>query len=114
MTMPVAFTADTFVDGSTAITAARLNNAETALTNHNASLRRTAANASGTATLVAGTVTVANTSVTTTSEIRLSYKQVGGTPGAVFINAKTAGTSFVIKSTSATDTGVIAWEIVQF
>jgi hypothetical protein len=70
--------------------------------------------ASGTATLVAGTVTVANTKITSTSVIRVHTRTPGGTQGAVFISALTAGTSFTIKSTSASDTSVIYYEVVTF
>jgi Right handed beta helix region len=68
---------------------------------------------SGTATLVGGTVTVANTSVTANSQIRLASQTPGGTPGALWVNAVTAGTSFVIKSTSGTDTSVVAYRIEE-
>lgn len=67
----------------------------------------------GTATLSAGTVTVSTTAVTANSIIAVSTKTVGGTPGALFINAITAGTSFVIKSTSGTDTSVVNWVILD-
>lgn len=65
----------------------------------------------GRAVLVAGTVTVANTNVKATSDIFLDIQIPGGTPGAVRVSARTAGTSFVITSTSATDTSTVAYEI---
>jgi len=67
----------------------------------------------GTAVLVAGTVTVANTSVTANSRILLTSNTDGGTPGFVRVSAKTAGTSFVITSSSGTDTSTIAYEIFE-
>jgi len=67
----------------------------------------------GTAVLAAGTVTVANTSVTANSQIFLTSQVNGGTPGFLRIGAKTAGTSFVITSSSGTDTSTVAWIIVE-
>lgn len=67
----------------------------------------------GTAVLVAGTVTVANTSVTANSIIMLTSQVNGGTPGFLRVTAKTNGTSFVITSSSGTDTSTVAWFIVE-
>lgn len=69
---------------------------------------------SGTATLVAGTVTVADTAITANSTIRLSRRSIGGTPGALYISALTAATSFAITSTNAADTSVVYYEIVTY
>jgi hypothetical protein len=67
----------------------------------------------GTATLVAGTVVVANTSVTATSRIFLTCQTPGGTVGALYVSARTAGTSFTITSTSGSDTSTVAYEIFE-
>mgnify|MGYP001576196577 FL=1 len=67
----------------------------------------------GVATLVGGTVTVSTTKVTANSRIFLTTQTVGGTIGTQYISARVAGTSFTITSTSATDTSVIAWQIVE-
>lgn len=69
----------------------------------------------GVATLVAGTVTVSNTKVTASSRIFLTIQSLGTvtTPKAIGITARTAGTSFTITSADATDTSVIAWQIVE-
>ncbi|MET9119948.1 hypothetical protein [Streptomyces sp. NPDC004528] len=67
----------------------------------------------GTAVLVAGTVTVSNTSVTANSRIQLTIQVPGGTVGSVYINARTAGASFVIKSTSASDTSTVGYVIYE-
>lgn len=67
----------------------------------------------GVSTLVAGTVTVSNTSVTANSRIFLTSQSDGGTPGFVRVSTRTAATSFVITSSSATDTSVIAWQIIE-
>ncbi len=67
----------------------------------------------GTAVLVAGTVTVANTSVTANSRIFLTSNTDGGTPGWLRVSAKTNATSFVITSSSGTDTSTVAWMIVE-
>lgn len=68
---------------------------------------------SGTAVLVAGTVTVANTGVTAVSRIQLTSQLDGGTLGFLRVSARTAGTSFVITSSSATDTSTVAYLIVE-
>lgn len=67
----------------------------------------------GTAVLVGGTVTVANTSVNANSRIFLTSNTDGGTPGFLRVSAKTNGTSFVITSSSGTDTSTVAWYIVE-
>ncbi len=69
---------------------------------------------SGTAVLVGGTKAVTDANITANSVIRLSYKTIGGTPGAVYVSAKTAGTSFTITSTSGTDTSTIYYEILTY
>jgi Right handed beta helix region len=65
----------------------------------------------GTATLTAGTVTVSNTSVTANSQIQLAGQTPGGTPGALYVSAVTAATSFTVKSTSGTDTSTFAYRM---
>ena len=67
----------------------------------------------GTTALTAGSATVSNTVVTANSLIFLTSQADGGTPGFVRVTAKTAGTSFVITSSSSTDTSTIAWLIVE-
>ena len=64
----------------------------------------------GTATLVAGTVTVANTNITATSIITLSYKTIGGTAGILSYTLN-AGVGFTINSSSNTDTSVVVYSI---
>jgi hypothetical protein len=66
----------------------------------------------GLSTLVAGTVTVSTTAVAANSRIFLTAQSTGGTPGALRVSARTAGTSFTITSTSGTDTSTVAWQIV--
>jgi hypothetical protein len=73
-----------------------------------------AAIAAGTATLVGGTVTVADASITANSIILLASKTLGGTPGAVYVSAKSAGASFDITSTSGTDTSTIQYYIKTY
>lgn len=68
---------------------------------------------SGVVTLSGGTATVANTSVTATSRIQLTSQSDGGTPGWLRVSARTAGTSFTITSSSASDTSTVAWFIVE-
>lgn len=67
----------------------------------------------GTSTLSGGTVTVSTTAVTANSRIFLTAQTSGAAPGALRVSAITAGTSFVITSTSGTDTSSVAWLIVD-
>lgn len=68
----------------------------------------------GTATLVAGTVVVSTTKVTANSRIFLTTN--GGTItniGALYISARTAGTSFTITSANVLDASNVAWVIIE-
>lgn len=67
----------------------------------------------GTGTLAAGTVTVANTSVTANSRVFLTAQVLGGTAGALRVDSRVPGTSFTVKSTSASDTSTFAYFIVE-
>lgn len=67
----------------------------------------------GIAVLVGGSVTVSNTSITSGSQIFVTAQINGGTPGFLRITAKTIGTSFVITSSSGTDTSTVAWQILE-
>ncbi|MDE2101025.1 MAG: hypothetical protein KGL39_27510 [Patescibacteria group bacterium] len=72
------------------------------------------ATAAGTATLVAGTVTVSNSAacaIGSTCHYQLTHCVAGGTVGTLSVGTITAGTSFVINSSSATDTSQICWQI---
>lgn len=66
-----------------------------------------------TGAMTAGTITVATTAVNANSRIFLTAQNTGGTPGALRVSTITAGTSFVITSTSASDTSTVAWFIVD-
>lgn len=75
---------------------------------------KTGSNATaGKATLTGGTVTVSTTKVTANSLIFLTHQNNSGTVGSPSVSARTAGTSFVITSTSASDTSDVAWFIVE-
>ncbi len=67
----------------------------------------------GRSVLAGGTVVVANTSVTAATEIFLCCQIPGGTPGFLRVSARTAGTSFTILSSSATDTSTVAWFMME-
>lgn len=67
----------------------------------------------GIATLVTGSAVVSNTAVTSTSRILLTSQVDGGTPGWLRVSARTAGTSFTITSSSATDTSTVAYFIIE-
>ncbi|MBL3669041.1 hypothetical protein JL475_24220 [Streptomyces sp. M2CJ-2] len=67
----------------------------------------------GTAVLAAGTVTVNTTAIAANSVVQLTVQTPGGTVGTPYVNARTASTSFVIKSTSASDTSTVGWRILD-
>lgn len=67
----------------------------------------------GTAVLAGGTATVSNSGITAVSRIFLTVDTVGGTPGWLRVSAKNVGTSFVITSSSGTDTSTVAWFISE-
>ncbi|CAL9302711.1 glycosyl hydrolase family 28-related protein [Streptomyces sp. SudanB91_2054] len=66
----------------------------------------------GVATLAAGTVTVANTSVTANTRVAVFRQAAGGAVGHLSVT-KVADTSFTITSSSATDTSVVAWVLLE-
>jgi len=68
----------------------------------------------GTATLSgSGTATVNTTAVTANSRIFLTGQNSSGTHGELTISARTPGSDFTISSSSAADTRLIAWMIVE-
>jgi hypothetical protein len=73
----------------------------------------------GTATLVAGTVTVSGVNITANSKIFLGRNTPSGTlgnlstPSASRVAGQGGTGSFVINSSSGTDTSTIDWEIVD-
>ncbi len=67
----------------------------------------------GRAVLVAGTVTVNTTAIQSADEIFLTNRITGGTVGFLSVGTVTAGTSFVINSSSALDTSTISWMIIK-
>jgi hypothetical protein len=67
----------------------------------------------GTATLVAGTVVVSDANVSANSEIYLSTKTAGGTPGWLRVSDRSAGVSFTALSSSGTDTSVISYLLIE-
>jgi len=74
----------------------------------------TGTNASvGTATLVGGTVTVSTTAALTASKIFVTVVTPGGTQGFISVPTITNATSFVINSTSATETSTVNWWIIN-
>lgn len=69
----------------------------------------------GTATLSGGTVTVSNSHVTANSKIIVTVNTPSGTQG--FLSVPTAsiiaGTSFIINSSSGTETSTVNWKIIN-
>lgn len=75
---------------------------------------KTGSNArAGTCTLVAGVCTVTNNTITANTIIQLGGVTSGGTPGALFVNAVTVGTSFVVHSTNSLDTSTIGYTLTE-
>jgi hypothetical protein len=75
----------------------------------------TGANASAgqSAAMTAGSITISTTAVTASSLIFLTNGLVGGTPGTLSVGTITAGTSFVINSSSGSDTSKVNWIIIN-
>lgn len=63
--------------------------------------------------MTAGSITISTTAVTASSRIFLTHSTLGGTQGVLSVGTVTAGTSFVINSSSALDTGTVNWWIVN-
>ena len=66
----------------------------------------------GVATLSSGSHVVSTTKVTNNSMIFV-FPQDTNTSGSLKISARTAGTSFTITSSSGSDSGVVAWLIIE-
>jgi hypothetical protein len=62
-----------------------------------------------TAAMTAGTITVTDPLVTANTIIQLTGQNTGGTGGALRVSTRTPGTSWVITSSSGTDTGTVGW-----
>jgi hypothetical protein len=75
-------------------------------TGSNASVGKSAA-------MTAGSITISTTAVTSSSLIFLTHATVAGTQGILSVGTITNGTSFVINSSSALDTGTVNWWIVN-
>jgi hypothetical protein len=69
--------------------------------------------AMGRANLAGGTVTITNTHVAAGDLIRVTRLSVSGTPGHLSVGTITAGTSFVLNSSDASDAGEVLWEIIR-
>lgn len=68
----------------------------------------------GTATLGAGGfVTVKEPRVTNKSIILMSNQKNAGDVGALYIDSRVEGISFIIASTSITDTSLVGWTIIE-
>ncbi len=60
-----------------------------------------------------GTASVQTTALTASTRIFLTHQNAAGTTGTARVTSSTAGTGFTIVSSSATDTSVIGWLLVQ-
>lgn len=68
----------------------------------------------GSATLTAGCATVSTTAVTASSRIFLTGNSDGGDPSTGYrVSARVVGTSFTITGSSDTDTGTVAWMLIE-
>lgn len=63
--------------------------------------------------LVAGAKTIAHTGVATNTRVRVTRERPGGTVGELYCSVvdNVVGTSFTVRSTSATDTSAFYWEM---
>ncbi len=68
--------------------------------------------ASGQGTLVAGAATITTTLVKTASLIMLTPRVLGGAAGILRVSTITDSTSFVVTSSSGTDTSTFDWAII--
>lgn len=70
---------------------------------------------SGVATMVAGSVVVPTTKVTANSRLQLTLQALGTVtaPKAIGVTARVPGTSFTITSADATDTSLVAWNLIE-
>lgn len=66
--------------------------------------------AAGTTTLVSGTITVSTTAITASSNVILTLQNCVNC-GTIYLNGRTAGTSFTITSTNVLDGSLVYWEI---
>ena len=68
----------------------------------------------GQATLVGGTVVVPAPNVAANSRIFLTAQSLGTVtaPSTLAVSARVIGTSFTILASQATDTSVVAWQVV--
>ncbi len=66
----------------------------------------------GKAVLVAGTVTVSTVEVKTSDYIQLTRMVTGGTVGHLTVGTIVNATSFIIDSSSNTDTSTVYWQIM--
>jgi hypothetical protein len=67
----------------------------------------------GATALSAGTATVPTNKVTANSRIFLTAQRPAGTPGALYVSARSPGNAFTITSTSRSDASTVAWLIVE-
>jgi hypothetical protein len=58
-----------------------------------------------------GSMTVSTTEVRTGDKVDLQVKTLSGTPGFLSVGTISSGTSFVVNSSSATDSSTVYWEI---
>lgn len=65
------------------------------------------------AAMTAGSITISTTAVTASSIIFLTHATTAGTLGNLYVGTITAGTSFVINSSSNTDTSTVNWLIIN-
>jgi hypothetical protein len=70
---------------------------------------------SGTATLSAGHIVIGTTAITAQSQVHITVQSLGtvSVPQAMYVSARTAGTSFTITSASSSDTSVVGWLIIN-
>lgn len=108
----------TYSTAGAKILSVRNNTTEKLAVGKNGQLHTPTGNAdsvAGTATLSGGTVTVSTTAVSASSMILVSHNTPGGTMGHLSapVASIVAATSFVINSSSGTDTSTVNWWIIN-
>ncbi len=67
----------------------------------------------GTATLIAGEKVVSDTRITADSMIMITSQDGAGTPGYLYVSARSVGVSFTITSSEEADTSLVAYHVIE-
>ena len=114
VTADAGVTTDTNVTAGGSVTAGTTVTVGTGLVIRNQGTNNSAGSATaGVVTLAAGIATVSTSAVTANSLIFVSTSDDAGTPGWLRVVSRAPGTSFLINSSSNTDTSKVSWLIIN-